>query len=144
LEQGSNAVAPGKFHGIDIPFARHCKIEPHSSEPGVCRLSVTIDPDLENNLGMAHGGLLLTMLDISLAIAARTLAQGPVMTVDMQAAFLAPANGKLISEGRVVRHGKSITFSEGEVRDESGVVVAKATGVFKAVRARPGTAEGGD
>mgnify|MGYP001386795235 FL=1 len=137
-------MAPGKFHGIDIPFARHCKIEPHSSEPGVCRLSVTIDPDLENNLGMAHGGLLLTMLDISLAIAARTLAQGPVMSVDMQAAFLAPAQGKLISEGRVVRHGRSITFSEGEVRDESGVVVAKATGVFKAVRARPGAVEGGD
>ena len=137
-------MAPGKYHGIDIPFARHCKIEPHSFEPGVCRLSVTLDSDLENNLGMAHGGLLLTMLDISLAIAARTLAQGPVMTVDMQAAFLAPARGKLISEGRVLRHGKSITFSEGEVRDEKGVIVARAGGVFKAVRARPGAIEGGD
>lgn len=137
-------MAPGKYHGIDIPFARHCKIEPHSSEPGICRLTATIDADLENNLGMAHGGLLLTMLDISLAIAARTLAQGPVMTVDMQAAFLAPAQGKLISEGRVVRHGRSITFSEGEVRDEKGVIVAKATGVFKAVRPRPGATEGGD
>lgn len=137
-------MAPGKYHGIDIPFARHCKIEPHSSEPGICRLTATIDSDLENNLGMAHGGLLLTMLDISLAIAARTLAQGPVMTVDMQAAFLAPAQGKLISEGRVVRHGRSITFSEGEVRDEKGIIVAKATGVFKAVRPRPGATEGGD
>lgn len=137
-------MAPGKYHGIDIPFARHCKIEPHSSEPGICRLTATINSDLENNLGMAHGGLLLTMLDISLAIAARTLAQGPVMTVDMQAAFLAPAQGKLISEGRVVRHGRSITFSEGEVRDEKGVIVAKATGVFKAVRPRPGATEGGD
>lgn len=137
-------MAAGIFHGIDIPFARHCNIEPLGTEPGICRLRVEVTPDLENNLGIAHGGLVMTMLDISMGIASRTLASGPVMTVDMQTAFLGPARGVLTSEGRVVRHGKSITFSEAEVRNESGELVARSTGVFKAVRPRPGAMEGGD
>jgi acyl-coenzyme A thioesterase PaaI-like protein len=60
----------------------------------------------------------------------------------MQVAFLAPARGILLGEGRVVRAGRSIVFVEAEVRDEAGELLAKSSGLFKPVgQPDPGAAQ---
>jgi uncharacterized protein (TIGR00369 family) len=120
--------------GADIPFAAHCGIEALDFADGRTRLRVRAAPEHTNNLGIAHGGLICTLLDIAMGTAARCTVGLPVMTLDMQASFLSPGRGEMTAEGRVLRAGRSIFFCEAEVRTAEGELVAKASGLFKPVR----------
>ena len=121
--------------GAEIPFVDHCAIEEVGLVDGRTRLRMQVGPQHINNIGIVHGGALCTLLDVAMGTAGRTHAGKPVMTLDMQVSFLAPGRGgSLVAEGRVIRGGRSILFCEAEIRDEVGELVAKSSGVFKAVR----------
>jgi uncharacterized protein (TIGR00369 family) len=128
----------GAIFGARIPFAELCGIEWVGAENGVTRLRVGLTPKHGNNVGVPHGGLIATLLDIAMGTAARLAAGEPVMTVDMHVSFLAPGEGSLTAEGRVVRAGRTIVFSEAEARDADGELVAKSSGVFKRSKAGVG------
>ncbi|MBV9138621.1 MAG: PaaI family thioesterase, partial [Hyphomicrobiales bacterium] len=99
-------------------------------------LRLELRPEHLNNIGMAHGGVTCTLLDIAMGSAARRHVDRPVLTLDMQTSFVAPGRGVLFAEGRVLRAGRSVIFSEGEVRTETGELVAKGSGLFKPVQPR--------
>jgi uncharacterized protein (TIGR00369 family) len=121
--------------GAEIPFVDHCAIEEVGFVEGGTRLRMVLGPQHMNNIGIAHGGALCTLLDVAMGTAGRTHVGKPVMTLDMQVAFLAPGRaGVLTAEGRVVRGGRSILFCEAEIRDEAGELVAKSSGTFKATK----------
>ena len=122
--------------GANIPFVGFCAIEPILSDRLRTRLEVTVEPHHANQMGVAHGGVLMTLLDVAMGSAARAHVDANVVTVDMQTAFIAPARGRLAGEGRVVRAGRSLVFVEGDVRDAAGEIVAKGTSVFKVARER--------
>ena len=124
------------FLGSEIPFATHCGLEPVEFGNGESRLKVETAPEHANNFGIVHGGLLCTMLDVAMGTAARTVTGDAVMTLDMQISFLSPGRGTLTATGHVVRAGRSIIFTEAEVRAADQELVAKATGIFKPVRRR--------
>ena len=116
-----------------IRFAEHLGVRIDSLDKGVARLSLEIKPEFTTSWGTAHGGALLSLLDITLSMSARTLFDPPrsVMTVDISAQFIGTAKGVIRAEGRVAKAGKSTIFCEGEVRDEAGELVAKAIGTFR-------------
>lgn len=123
-----------QIFGAEIPFADYCGIEEASLSDGQTRLRLIVGPQHGNNLGIVHGGLICTLLDVAMGTAARCHIGRPVMTLDMQASFLSPGRGVLIGEGRVVRAGRSIVFCEADVREEGGDLVAKSSGIFKPVQ----------
>ncbi len=123
-----------QLFGATIPFADHCGIEEIGLVEGRTQIRLVLGPEHANNLGIAHGGVLCTLIDIAMGTAARTAIGRPVITLDMQTTFLAPGREILIAEGRVLRAGLSIIFCEAEVRTEAGDLVAKGSGVFKATR----------
>ena len=124
--------------GAVIPFVDHCAIEEVGLVEGRTRLRMRVGPEHMNNIGIVHGGAIATLIDVALGTAGRTHSGVPVMTVDMHVSFMAPGRGPvLLGEGRVVGGGRSLLFCEGEVRDEAGVLVAKASGVMKPVRPKP-------
>lgn len=125
-----------EIFGAVIPFADHCGVEPLDIGNGRSRLRLALKPEHGNNLGIAHGGLICTLLDIAMGTAARSKVMRPVMTLDMQVSFLAPGRGILMAEGRVLRAGRTVVFCEAEVRDEAGELVAKASGLFKPTMVR--------
>ena len=125
-----------EIFGAVIPFADHCGVEPLDIGGGRSRLRLALGPQHGNNLGIAHGGLICTLLDIAMGTAARSKVMHPVMTLDMQVSFLAPGRGTLLAEGRVLRAGRSVVFCEAEVRDEAGELIAKASGLFKPTMVR--------
>ena len=124
--------------GVEIPFASHCGIEPLDTLGDSTLLRLVLGAEHLNNIGMAHGGVTCTLLDIAMGSAARRRVERPVITLDMQTSFIAPGRGILLAEGRVVRAGRSVVFCEGEVKTEAGELVAKGTGLFKPVRPRAG------
>jgi uncharacterized protein (TIGR00369 family) len=116
-----------------IPFSEHLGIRVDSLEKGIARLSMAVKPEFMTSWGTAHGGSILSLLDITLSMSARTLFDPPrsVMTIDLSAQFLSTAKGVIRAEGRVVRAGKSIIFCEGEAKSDAGELVAKAIGTFR-------------
>jgi len=59
------------------------------------------------------------------------------ITIDLHTSFLKPGQRCLVAEGRRIGGGRSIVFCEGEILDEVGDVVARASGLFKPVTPRP-------
>ena len=121
------------YLGIKVPFLKLLGVCAELNEKGHTVLSVDIRPELTNSFDMAHGGVVMTLLDVAMALAA----SGPVgqgggaVTIDMSLSFLRPARGRIIAEARLLRGGRSLRFCEAEARDASGELVAKAIGTFK-------------
>jgi uncharacterized protein (TIGR00369 family) len=125
---------PARFD-IRIPFVDHLGLQLLEKAGG--RAVVRLDPRPEhlNSWNGVHGGVLLTMLDVALTSAARSLDPECIggTTVEIKANFLAAATGPVVAEGRAQRAGRSLIFSEGEVKDLGGTLLAKASGTFKLV-----------
>jgi uncharacterized protein (TIGR00369 family) len=121
-----------------IRFAEHLGVKLDSLEKGVARLSLEVKPEFTTSWGTVHGGALLSLLDITMSMSARTLFDPPrsIMTIDLSTQFISTAKGLIRAEGRVVRAGKSTIFCEGEVKDEKGELVAKAIGTFRGLEPR--------
>jgi uncharacterized protein (TIGR00369 family) len=112
-----------------IPFLSHLKILTEALGEGTAQLSMPIEPHLTNSLGTAHGGVIMSLLDVALCTAARTLHPESigVITIDLSTSFIGGATGKkLLAEARVMRDGRSMSFVEAEARNEDGSLVAKA------------------
>jgi uncharacterized protein (TIGR00369 family) len=112
-----------------IPFVAHLKILTESLGEGTARLSMPIEAHLVNSLGTAHGGVIMSLLDVALCTAARTLHPESigVITIDLSTSFIGGATGKkLYAEARVMRDGRSMSFVEAEAKNEDGSLVAKA------------------
>jgi uncharacterized protein (TIGR00369 family) len=118
-----------------IPFSQHLGVKVDSLEKGKARLSMEIRPEFMTSWGTAHGGSILSLLDITLSMTARTLFDPPrsIMTIDLSTQFIGTATGTLRAEGRVTKAGQSTIFCEGEVRDGQGELVAKAIGTFRSI-----------
>jgi uncharacterized protein (TIGR00369 family) len=112
-----------------IPFVAHLKILTESLGEGTARLSMPIEAHLVNSLGTAHGGVIMSLLDVALCTAARTLHPESigVITIDLSTSFIGGATGKkLYADARVMRDGRSMSFVEAEAKNEDGSLVAKA------------------
>jgi len=112
-----------------IPFLSHLKILTETLGEGTARVSMPIEPHLTNSLGTAHGGVILSLLDVALCTAARTLHPESigVITIDLSTSFIGGASGrKLYADARVMRDGRSMSFVEAEAKNEDGSLVAKA------------------
>ena len=112
-----------------IPFVSHLKILTETLGEGTARLSMPIEPHLTNSLGTAHGGVIVSLLDVALCTAARTLHPESigVITIDLSTSFIGGASGrKLYADARVMRDGRSMSFVEAEAKNEDGSLVAKA------------------
>lgn len=127
-----------KVLGRAVPFADLLGIEFEEKGEGRALLTLAVRPQVENSWKAAHGGAVMTLLDIAMASAARTLdpqALG-VITVEMKTSFIGAATGTLRAEGRCLHLGKSVAFCEGSVHDGAGKLVARASGTFMLRHAR--------
>ncbi|HZZ92900.1 MAG TPA: PaaI family thioesterase [Usitatibacter sp.] len=118
--------------GRAIPFANHLGVKLLERGGGVARFELELRPELMNSFHAAHGGVVMTLLDIAMAIAARTMDEHAVgaITVEMKTSFIAIGKGTLIAEGRCVHHGGTVSFCESDAKDSSGRTIARASGTF--------------
>ena len=118
-----------------VTFNQVIGLQRELAEDGVSRLVLPINPQLFNNFGVVHGGVLMSMLDSTMTAAAlsRFDFSRLVVTVDLQTQFVKSGRGVLTGHGKVVGGGKSLAFCEGRLEDEQGDLVAKASAVFKYV-----------
>ena len=119
-------------------FNKHNGIEVVDWQDGSGRVTLTTSSDHTNPAGLIHGGVLMTMLDVVMALTGSydppPLKLMPGLTLTLNTQFITaarPDDGTLIATATKTGGGKNIFFSEGEVRTEDGKLIATATGVFK-------------
>jgi uncharacterized protein (TIGR00369 family) len=128
---------------LRIPFVEHLGLELWGFGDGKAELRVDLQESHLNSWEVAHGGVLMTLLDVAMAHAARashstdpTTAPG-VATVEMKTSFMRPAEGELRALGQLMHRSTTLAFCEGRVLDGHGELCAHATATFKYLRALP-------
>ena len=128
-----------------VPFLKLLGVVQEPAEPGRSRIRLPeMREDLSNLLPAAHGGVVMTLLDVAMARAATSQPGAPsttVVTVEMSTRFVRPARGPLVAEGTVLHAGGSLCTCEASLRDEAGNLVAAAMGTFKYWRGPAGDVE---
>lgn len=124
---------------VRIPFVERLGLELHACADGRSELRVDLTEAHMNSWDVAHGGVLMTMLDVAMATAARSQhLDGPgVATIEMKTTFMRPAEGPLRALGALLQRTTTLAFCEARVLDGEGQLCAHATGTFKYVRALP-------
>jgi uncharacterized protein (TIGR00369 family) len=103
------------------------------AEDGSYTLQVELEPIHLSRAGLAHGGLLFTLLDAAMGRAViHSLPEGHSSpTIEMKINYFRPASkGKIVARGRLVNRSKQLCYGEGEITNAQGKLIARATATF--------------
>ena len=124
--------------GVDIPFFKHLGFALERFEGGESTISYKPEPAHLNTFAVTHGGACMTLLDVTMAAAARSVQKDMgVVTIEMKTSFMRPAPGdgsKLTCKGNLIHRTGSMAFMEANIYDENGGLCSHATGTFKYVK----------
>lgn len=129
---------------VYIPFVEKLGFELHSLGEGEAELRVNLTESHMNSWEVAHGGVLMTLLDVAMAHAARSIHReqpdfGPgVVTIEMKTSFMRPGEGQLRALARLLHRTATLAFCEASILGEDGKLCAHATATFKYLKALPG------
>lgn len=131
-------VKMGNGFGVAIPFVNHLGFALRLFDGGFSELTYAPKPEHLNSFNVTHGGALMTLLDVTMAAAARSAQKDMgVVTIEMKTSFMQPARGELIGKGHLMHRTPTLAFVEATVFDQAGRACAHATGTFKYVRRLP-------
>lgn len=120
---------------VDIPFVRLLGFDLQLFEHGHAQIDYQPQPDHHNASGAIHGGVLMTLLDVTMASAARSVQpDSGLVTIEMKTSFMQTASGRLTGKGRLIHRSKSLAFTDATVVDGTGKVCAQAMATFKYLR----------
>lgn len=124
------ATATGRFWAL-------VGIEFDSAEPGHAVCSVRLRDEHLNYNEVVHGGVISSLIDSAAGGAVRStraldeIAARPHATSDLHVVYMAPARGSLlVADARVVRKGRTAVFTEVDVTDDAGRLVARGLVTF--------------
>jgi uncharacterized protein (TIGR00369 family) len=106
------------------------------SGAGTIEIGFAVDERFTNPGGFVQGGFLAAMLDDTQGPALFAMTDGKVYapTIDFSIAFIKAARpGAFVGKGRVINRGRTIVFTEAELFDETGDLVARATFTSRAM-----------
>ncbi len=110
-----------------IPYLGHNGIVVDCIETDHAVLHVDMRPELANPYGMAHGGLLFTLIDTAAGAVARTDGREYV-TLNANANYLRNTTaGRITADAHLVRRGKTATVVDVAVTDEKGTLLTTGT-----------------
>ena len=126
------------FGAIPIPFVDHLGFTLHKMENGESELHYEAQPDHLNTFGVTHGGASMTLLDVTMAVAARSVDfEMGVVTIEMKTSFMQAARGPLVGKGVLLHRTGTMAFTEGRIYDAQGRLCVHATGTFKYMKRKP-------
>jgi uncharacterized protein (TIGR00369 family) len=108
-----------------------------SAEEGRAEVSLRAEEWHLNPSGTVHGGVISTMIDVSMAEALNTMVEEgeQPFTIQITVNYMKPGKpGTLTSTAEVRKGGERITIVEAEVvQEDDGEVIALATGTYTPV-----------
>ncbi|MBC7611235.1 MAG: PaaI family thioesterase [Polaromonas sp.] len=127
--------------GAEIPFVTYLGFELEKFDGGESTIGYTPKPEHLNSFAVTHGGAVMTLMDVTMAVAARSVQKDlGVVTIEMKTSFMQPApgdGGRLVGKGRLIHRTATLAFTEATLYDAQGRACAHATGTFKYVKRLP-------
>ena len=117
-------------------FLKHLGMHATSVEPGRVSVRYEVGPDHLRTGGIAHGGIIATLMDTALGLAASTRApEGfDLVTAQLNVNFIRPAwlGEALVASAQVQHSGRKTAVATGQIHATDGSLVAtgSATLVF--------------
>ncbi|MCR9112907.1 MAG: PaaI family thioesterase [Rhodobacteraceae bacterium] len=123
------------------PLSKTLGFEMTGWSDGFARVEAPLAAHLMNRQGLPHGGVHAALLDTTMGFCGCYTGDPDVkqnaLTLSMTVNFVAQATGtRLIAEARVTGGGRRTYFAEATVHDDTGTLIATATGVFR-YRSKP-------
>jgi acyl-CoA thioesterase len=111
------------------------------SEDGDSVVTMDVTPNSLNSAGFVHGGMLFTLADYAMGLAARSLVDEDhgVVTLEAKANYLTNVReGRLVAACQTLHHGQHVIMLETRIADaESGDLIVIVTGTFYVVKKHP-------
>lgn len=123
---------------VRIPFVDLLGFRLQRMDAGEAEITFDAQPEHLNSFDVVHGGASMTLLDVTMAHAARSVepSMGAV-TIEMKTSFMRTGKGALRATGRLLHRTATMAFTEGSVFDASGKLCIHATATFKFVPRLP-------
>ncbi len=118
---------------ITQPFDEFLGFQYERVSASVVRLVLPLQPIHFNSVGVVHGGIISTLVDVAMSNLVATDADGvqKAVTIDLHTTFLQGAQGKaLTAEAEISKQGRTLLYADCKVFDDQLQLVAKATGTF--------------
>lgn len=112
------------------------RVTESDDEAGRAVIEFTCAPEMCHSGGVAQGGFVTGWIDAAMAHAciARYTTAYWIATLEVKVSFFRPATpGLVIAEGWIERAGKQTVFTEGQLLDGEGAVLAKASSTIRLV-----------
>lgn len=124
-----------KAFPLDNPFLEELGVEFLQMADGAAQVALDLAPRHMNSWRVSHGGLTMTLLDVAMSLAGRSLYPDAkaAVTVEMNTSFVQPGGrpgGRLVAKGKAFHRSTTMCFCEGEVWN-GDKLVAKSLGTFK-------------
>jgi len=120
--------------GVEAPpFNQYLGIRVVRMEGGDATVTVDLAPHHTNNRGVAHGGVVSSLLDSAMgaAVISAIPKEWWCATTGLSIQFIAgPREGALEATGKVVRRARTVAFVQGEAHDAGGRLIAIAQGTW--------------
>ncbi len=118
-----------------IPFLAELGVEFLGMDNGRAQIALTLEPRHMNSWRVTHGGVAMTLLDVAMSLAGRSLdpKSRAGVTVEMKTSFLQPGGtpgSRIVASGLALHRSTTMCFCEAELHDGNRLV-AKAMGTFK-------------
>ncbi len=107
-------------------FMQYLGAELITVKEGLVRITCEHNEQLTQQHGFFHAGVVTSIVDVACGYAAYSMMpeDSNVLTVEFKTNFIRPANAKkIVAEGKVIKSGRTLTFCEGRVTDETGETV---------------------
>jgi len=127
------ALAGLRHHVESSAFHAWAGFELVSVEVGIVEVALDLQPHHLNPAGILHGGMVATLADTAIGLAVRSALppDRTHRTAQLDVHFLEKAEGgRVRALGRAVRVGGRMGYGEGDVVDEEGRLLARASGTF--------------
>lgn len=123
---------------VRIPFVDLLGFRLERMDGGEAEIAYDPAPEHLNSFDVVHGGVSMTLLDVVMAHAARSVQTDMgCVTIEMKTSFMRAAKGPLVARGRLLHRTATLAFTEGSLFDAGGKLCGHATGTFKFVPRLP-------
>ncbi len=118
------------------PLQAHLGFSLTGWRDGWARVELPVTGHLGNRQGIVHGGVHATLLDTAMgycgAFTGDRDRRAMALTLSLTVNYISQVKGlRLISEASKTGGGRSTFFASGTLRDDTGSLIATATGVFR-------------
>ena len=124
---------------LDVPFLKLLGVRCLRAELGEGEVLLSLKPEHNNSWEVAHGGVLLTLMDVGMAVAARASDEAGrgVVTIELKANFMQAAQGIVRVVAKTVHATPTMAFVEAKLYDERDRICCMGSATFKYFKELP-------